>query len=545
MTQKISLLFVLLLLLIRNEAKITENEKLYMNKKGLLLPPYYQRRSGKSGRRRPYYFFMGKNKEVKIDSKNMKKYVLTNIHNLENEKWCNFTEQLRNVKNRIFNFFKRDKNVIDRLRDLNEKESLWFVTGYAKNMFTDNSFYHIIGFEHIKEMDFNKIDLVNTMPALENLLSTCGKKGNLQNGDYMIGASYRVRKHVVFYKNNNFCFNEVSKYYQTTPTSGATFTRDTPSTNTADENNKKRIHHMNKNYILCSYTYYLLYIYSKKDLKFYICTYDMNNECSVYEMKTLDKEDLHHFLNNYISGKKDLKNINVFSLIKKNKVKRHAPEDISCSELLNVINYTNKFSSYLKRLFNLCHNSDMLLENRISPKCEQGNITFIFGNTNFLLKNKTYLECVKDFFFKNDQEKNMFDHIFKNNKGYKFYVQKGVTDKSSYVLRCTKITKKKLEMLHKKLLTNYEHKNFNEKKGDSFFDYTKILFDKCANYLSSNAKKNIFNEENYTHRSVCINISSNNRFGDAENISSDIPDETLLFTLTKNFLNSLISYLHV
>ncbi|GAB65639.1 hypothetical protein PCYB_071410 [Plasmodium cynomolgi strain B] len=425
--------------------------------------------------------------------------------------------------------------MIDKIKNLNDEESLWFVTGYAKNLFSVNSYYHIIGFEHIKEMDLKTLARLNRVPPLDNLLPGDGTR----MGNYLVAAAYRVDKRVVFYKNGH-----ISGSSERIPTARPT-TRPTAGS-TAEPR-------VNQNYILCSYIYFIFYVYDKEKKKFYICTSDMNDECSLYEMNELDKEDLYHFLYNYVSSKKDLTNVHVVSLIKKNRAaKRATADDMSTEELLNVHNYTNKFNSYLKRLFNLCHNSDILLENRMNRKYEHPNITFIFGNTNFLFKNKTYLEWLKNFFLKNDQQKNLLELIFKDNKGYKFYVQNDVTDRSSYVLRCTKISKKKFDMVCKKLRTIYEYKSCNakgkegEEAEDPFFVYAKILFDSYANDLANNEKKKNFRgEDNYAHRSVYINIGSNDYFVGGEDISFSTADEGLLFTITKNFLDSLVSCIHV
>ncbi|EUD67886.1 hypothetical protein C922_01498 [Plasmodium inui San Antonio 1] len=537
----------------RDEAKRTENEKFFLSKKqGLLFPPqslYSLAKRGKNGR----YLFIGKNKKESSGPQNVKKNAPTNICTLQND-GSYMKEQLGGLKNRIMNFFRREKTMIDKIKDLNEEESLWFVTGYAKNLFTGYSYYHIIGFEHIKEVDLKKMARLNRIPPLDNLLPGDG----VQRGNYLVVAAYRVDKRVVFYKNGQSApmggMGNVTASPSAPPTSISRSTsgssgRIPASRPTAGSTAEP---FMNQNYILCSYAYFIFYVYDKEEKKFYICTRDMNDECSLYQMDELEKEDLHHFLYNYASSKKDLKNVTVVSLIMKNRAAKRATEDISTEELLNVHNYTNKFNSYLKRLFNVCHNSDMLLENRMNRKCQQTNITFIFGNNNFLLKNKTYLECLKNFFLKNDQQRNLLELIFKDNKGYKFYVQNDVTDKSSYVLRCTKISKKKFDMVCKKLRTIYENNSCNakgkegEEGEEPFFVYAKILFDSYAKDLASNEKKkNLRGEENYAHRSLYINIGSNDYFVGGEDISFSTADEGLLFTLTKNFLDSLVSCTHV
>ncbi|ANQ07594.1 Uncharacterized protein PCOAH_00018630 [Plasmodium coatneyi] len=528
----------------RDEAKRTENDKFFLSKKqGLLFPAqgvYSLAKRGKNGR----YLFIGKNKEKSSDPQNVKKNAPTNICTLKND--GSYVEQLGGLTNRIMNFFRREKTMIDKIKDLNEQESLWFVTGYAKNLFSENSYYHIIGFEHVKEVDLKTLTRLNRVPPLDNLLPG----DSVRKGNYSVAAAYRVDKRVIFYKNG-----------QSTPIGGSgdvtasltsisrSISGSSGESPTAGSIADPR---MNQNYMLCSYAYFIFYVYDKEKKKYYICTRDMNDECSLYEMDNMDKEDLYHFLYNCTSSKKDLKKVDVVSLIKKNRTAKRATDDMSTEELLNVHNYTNKFNSYLKRLFNVCHNSDILLENRMNRKYEQPNITFIFGNINFLFKNKTYLEYLKNFFLKNDQQKNLLELIFKDNKGYKFYVQNDVTDKSSYVLRCTKISKKKFDMVCKQLRTIYEYNSCNAKgkegqeREDPFFVYAKILFDSYANDLAnSEKKKNFRGEENYTHRSIYINIGSNDYFEGGEDISFSSADEGLLFNLTKNFLDSLVSCIHV
>ncbi|SCO66383.1 conserved Plasmodium protein, unknown function [Plasmodium vivax] len=537
----------------RDEAKRTANEKFFLGKKqGLLFPPQSLHSIAKRGKIRRY-LFIGRNKEESNGPPNVRKNTPTNIATLKND-GPHMKEQLGGVKNRIINFFRREKTMIDKIKNLNEEESLWFVTGYAKNLFNECSHHHIIGFEHIKEVGLKTLARFNRVPPLDSLLPGDGAR----KGNYLVAAAYRVDKRVVFYKSGQSAPMGGAGSVAASPKDSATSILGSisgssarPTTGPAAETTAGPTAdpRVNQNYILCSYTYFIFYVYDKEGKKFYICTRDMNDECSLYEMNELEKEDLYHFLHNYVSSKKDLTNLHVVSLIKKNRAAKRATEDASTEELLNVHNYTNKFNSYLKRLFNVCHNSDILLENRMNRKYEQPNITFIFGNTNFLFKNKTYLESLKSFFLKNDQQKNLFELIFKDNKGYKFYVQNDVTDKSSYVLRCTKISKKKFDMVCKKLRTFYEYKSCNAKgkEGeDPFFVYAKILFDSYANDLASNEKKKIFRgEENFAHRSVYINIGSNDHFVDGEDISFGTADEGLLFTLTKNFLDSLVSCVHV
>ncbi|CAA9987330.1 conserved Plasmodium protein, unknown function [Plasmodium knowlesi strain H] len=532
----------------RDEGKRTEDEKFFLSRnQGLLFPSqsgHRLDRRRKSGR----YLFIGKNKEKSSVSPNLKKNTPTNICTLKND--GSYMEKLGCVKNRIINFFRREKTMIDKIKNLNEQESLWFVTGYAKNLFSENSYYHIIGFEHIKEVDLKTLARLNRVPPLDDLLPG----DDARRGNYLVVAAYRVDKRVVFYKNGQFGPMGGTWHVGTSagdpPTS---ISRSTCGSSgkiaTARSTAEPR---RNQNYMLCSYAYFIFYVYDKEKKKYYMCTRDMNEECSLYEMDNLEKEDLYHFLYNCTSSKKDLQNIDVVSLIKKNITVKRATDDMSTEELLNVHNYTNKFNSYLKRLFNMCHNSDILLENRMNRKNEQTNITFIFANINFLFKNKTYLEYLKNFFLKNDQQKNLLELIFKDNKGYKFYVQNDVTDKSSYVLRCTKISKKKFDMVCKKLRTIYEYNSCNAKgkeeqeKEDPFFVYAKILFDSYAKDLaSSEKKKNFRGEENYAHRSIYINIGSNDYFEGAEDISFSTVDQGLLFNLTKNFMDSLVSCIHV
>ncbi|KJP89450.1 hypothetical protein AK88_00893 [Plasmodium fragile] len=529
----------------RNEAKRTENEKFFLSKKqGLLFPPqsvYRSAQRGKHGR----YLFIGNNNKESSGPQNVKKNAPTTICTLKND-GSHVKEQLGGVRNRIINFFRREKTMIDKIKDLNEQESLWFVTGYAKNLFSENSYYHIMGFEHIKEVDLKTLTRLNMVPPLDNLLPGDGARKD----KYVVSAAYRVDKRVVLYKNG-----------QSSPTGG---TEDATASSSAPPNSMSRSTSgssgriptadpcMHQNYILSSYSYFIFYVYDKEEKKFYICTRDMNDECSLYEMDNVDTEDLHHFLYNYTSSKKDLKNLDVVSLIKKNRTAKRATEDLSTEELLNVHNYTNKFNSYLKRLFNVCYNSDILLENRMNRKYEQPHITFIFGNINFLFKNKTYMEYLKNFFLKNDQKKSLLELIFKDNKGYKFYVQNDVTDRSSYVLRCTKINRKKFDMVCQKLRTIFEYKNCNAKGKeqdeveDPFFVYAKILFDSYANDLANNERnKNFRGHENYAHRSIYVNIGSNDYFVSGEDIPFSTAEEGLLFTLTKNFVDSLVSCIHV
>ncbi|KAI4839304.1 hypothetical protein MKS88_001852 [Plasmodium brasilianum] len=497
-----------------NAAKKIENTKLlFSGRKKVSFQNNIQRKQ--NGGRNNHFFIKRKKRGESNNRRNT--WPFGSIMSVKNSSSPKLNEGVKSVKENIILFFKRDKNIIERLKVLNEKESIWFMTGYAKNVFSHHSFYNIVGFEEIKEISPNKLSLTNKINFNDLLSKKINHKDSIKNDSYSIVNAYKVKKYVIFFKNENKNNDVVSN------------------------NNGKN--DSTKDFILFTYMYFIFYIYDKEGKTFYIYANNLNKDHIIYEINELNSENLFNFFDSKICNKKDLKNISVISLIRKNNTLKNIVENISTNELLNVNNYTNKFNSYLKKLFHMCNNSDILLENKINVKQRQPCITLIYGNKNFMLKGKTYFEYLKNFFLKNEEDKNLFENIFLNNKGYKFYIQNDLNDNSSYILKCTKITKKKFDQLHKSI-TNFDNKNCTTK--DPFFTYSKILFDIYKNKSDNEKKKKGHScGENYCERSIYINIGANDYMVDNNLPILKKADETLLFSVTKHFLNYLVSCIHM
>ncbi|SBT35694.1 conserved Plasmodium protein, unknown function [Plasmodium ovale wallikeri] len=471
-------------------------------------------------------FFIRKNEEG-ISNHRTNKHYLGSISNTEKRSASSFYERLKRVKDSFFFFLKREKNIFDRLKELYGKESIWFISGYAKNIFCPNSFYNIVGFEQVKEIDTRKWTQTNKINfdyllQLKRRIEQGGeirKENEEKKRTNIIVNVYKAKKYVIFYKGRD--------QYNSLRT-------DNTSNNSND-------------FILCTYVYLIFHIYDKEKKKLYVCAngpgVENGGETVIYEVKEMEKDNFPKFLSKNVGNKKILKNINIVSLLRKKGIFNSMVRDPSCDELLNAHNYTNRFNSYLKRLLNMCSNTEMSLKSTVNTKELQKDITFIFGKTNFLFKKKTLLDFIKSFFLKNDHNKHLYEHMFKNNKGYKFYIQNDFVHNSSYALTCTKIAKNKIEKLFKLISNTYN------KKGsyiDPFFTYCKILFQHFKNEYENKKRKQYSDGEIYNERSVLIHIGSDNYAMDEDLLSQlKNANEALLFAISKHFLNTLISCVHL
>ncbi|SBS84780.1 conserved Plasmodium protein, unknown function [Plasmodium ovale curtisi] len=442
-------------------------------------------------------FFVRRNEEGKSNHRTNKHY-LGSISSKEKRNTSSFYERLKRVKDSFFFFFKREKNIFDKLKELYGKESIWFISGYAKNIFCPNSFYNIVGFEQIKEVDTRKWTQKNKINfdyllQLKRRIEQGGeikKENEEKKRKNIIVNVYKAKKYVIFYKGRDQ-YNSLRTY--------------NPSNNSND-------------FILCTYVYFLFHIYDKEKKKLYVCANGPNGTNvsgvengggnTIYEVKEVEKDNFPNVLGKNVGNKNMLKNINIVSLLRKKDIFNSMVRDSSCDELLNVHNYTNKFNSYLKRFFNMCSNTEISLKSTVNTKELQKDITFIFGKTNFLLKKKTLLDFIKSFFLKNDHDKHLYELMFKNNKGYKFYIQNDFVHNSSYALTCTKIAKNKIEKLFK-LITN----TYNKKDStyiDPFFTYCKILFQNFKKEYESKKRKQYSDGDINNERSILIHIGSDN-----------------------------------
>ncbi|VWU49686.1 conserved protein, unknown function [Hepatocystis sp. ex Piliocolobus tephrosceles] len=462
-----------------------------------------------------------------------------------------------NVKKNITSFFKRKKDVIENIKNLYNKESLWFVTGYCQNLFHKNSFFNIVGLEVIKEVDPRKF--IFTSSKKNNSDNLLGK-----NNNYELRNMYKVKRYVIFYKNSKSSFDKKSENSFDKKSENSS---DKKSENSSDKKgitntiiNKKNNDGMKKNFIMCQYVYFILHIHDKKNNKFYILSNSINdnNTHGLYEINELKKDQLPNMLNNNILNKNKLKELTIISLINKNeKLNDISDNNIYINNFINAPGYGNiinnnntLFNSYIKKVFNFCNNSGLLFDHNTSfGKQSNPYIFLIYGNDNFIFKDKSYYEHFINFFMKRRTVHNFCENIFKNNKGYKLCIRSDLQDKPSYLIKYTKLKKKKFEKLYK-YITNTYYKNdhnyiFNDINSNSFFSYTKILFEKCKNDYMLEKKKKFTDNDNTVQKSIYINIGNNNYSMDQDISVLKNNNETLLFTIAKSFLNNLITSIYI
>ncbi|ETW30954.1 hypothetical protein PFFCH_01621 [Plasmodium falciparum FCH/4] len=290
----------------------------------------------------------------------------------------------------------------------------------------------------------------------------------------------------------------------------------------------------------------MFYIYDKEKKKSYIFSNNIqNNKNCIYQIVEVNKEQYPNLFDNIIMNQDILKkHINIIALEKSNTTYENIIHFIGNNELLNINNYTNKFNSYLKKLYNICNNSSMLIENSITMKNSKPYINLIFSDKNFMIKKKSYFKYIKSFFLKKDDKDYLLEYIFNDNKGYKFYIQKDLCDNSSYVLKSTKITTKKLDKIYK-LINSLDPKNINTR--EAFFVFAKILFDKYKNEYEIEQKNKGKNHNMFYHnsRSIFINIGSNNYVVDTDLSILKKKNDILLFSMAKHFFNHLLSCVNI
>ncbi|CRG96608.1 conserved Plasmodium protein, unknown function [Plasmodium gallinaceum] len=472
-----------LLFFLRSIVKKIESKLFFNEKKSLFYENFRNQRNKE-------YFFIKRNKD------DDKKKELQNVYKFNNGISL-INEKLKSAKENIFLFFKKDKNIIEKLKDLNEKKSTWFFTGYAKNIFNHNSFYNVIGLEEIKEIDYK--NLILTLKIDVN--KVFNKNNNLEKkNNFSIINGYEVKKLVLFYKNNDNSFG--------------------------------------KDFILCTYKYIIFYVFDKENNKFYIFINNLGDENIIYEVKELNKKDFSDFFY-LIDNKIDLNTINIISLSNKNIFKSHT-NYMHKDESING-NYSDKFKFYLKKICAIFNNYDIFLKDDIYGKNIKSRNTLIYSKKNFVLKKKTYFQHLKNFFINNEEDNNLFEIIFRNNNAYKLYVQNDLNDNSCYILKSTKISKKKLDQLYR-LFTNYDYKKKECK--DKFFAYSKTLFSIYKNELEKEKEKRRKNENNNT-KSIYISIGAKEYLIYKDSSFLKKKDEILLFSLAKQFLNNLISCINI
>ncbi|CRG99271.1 conserved Plasmodium protein, unknown function [Plasmodium relictum] len=475
-------LFILIFLL-RNIAKKIES-KLFFNEKKLFFPGNFTKK------RNLTYYFIKRNKDDNKKKELQNVYKLNNGISLLNEKF-------KSAKEKIFLYFKKNKNIIEKLKDLNEKKSTWFFTGYAKNIFNYNSSYNVIGLEEIKEIDHKNLILRNKI----DLNEVSKKYNNVEKqNNFLIINGYEVKKYVIFYKN--------------------------------DDNSS------GENFIMCNYNYFIFYLLDKVNSKFYILINNLSDENIIYEVKELNKKDFSDFFYK-LNNKIDLNTINIISLSNKNILQDFTNDGYRSESVYD--SYTDKFKFHLKKICSLSNKSNIFLKDNISTENFKSRNTLIYSKKNFILQEKTYFQYLKNFFINNEKDNDLFEIIFKNNNAYKLYVQNNINDNSYYILKNTKISKKKLNQLYK-LLTNYHYKN--KKSKDQFFTYAKVLFSIYKREFEKEKEKQKNKENNYT-KSIYISIGAKEYLIDKDASILRKKGEILLFSLAKQFLNNLISCINI
>ncbi|SPJ10135.1 conserved Plasmodium protein, unknown function [Plasmodium sp. DRC-Itaito] len=505
--------------------------------------------------RRKYFFIKRKKeddmkyKKNKIGEKNdllknRRNYMYGSI--LENNK----VGLLSGIKQKVGSFiFGSDKNIIEKLKDLNEKKSIWFFTGYARNIFQSNSFYNILAFEEIEEIDYKKWSKENKI-NFDYILNRKLEPGkdDIINKTLCVNV-YKVKKYVIFYKNEENMYNKkdndnINKYIDVNKENQNNIIHNNNNNN--NSNNNYHCREYKDDFILCTYIYLMFYIYDKEKKKSYMFSNNIqNNKNCIYQIVQVDKEQYPNLFDNIIMNPDILKkHINIIALEKSNTTYENIIHFIGNNDLLNINNYTNKFNSYLKTLYNICNNSSTLIENSITMKNSKPYINLIFSDKNFMIKKKSYFEYIKSFFMKKDDKDYLLEYIFNDNKGYKFYIQKDLCDNSSYVMKSTKITTKKLDKIYK-LINSFDSKNINRR--EAFFAFTKILFDKYKNEYEIEQKNKDKNRNMFYHnsRSIFINIGSNNYVIDTDLSILKKKNDIILFSMAKHFFNHLLSCVNI
>ncbi|KYO00050.1 hypothetical protein PGSY75_0906200 [Plasmodium gaboni] len=454
---------------------------------------------------------------------------------------------LSGIKEKIGSFiFGGNKNIIEKLKDLNEKKSLWFFTGYARNIFQPNSFYNILAFEEIQEIDYKKWSQENKI-NFDYILNRKVETGKDDINKSLSVNIYKVKKYVIFYKNEENINNKnTNDNINKNNDSNMEKQNNIIHNNNQNCNNSYHCSEHKNDFILCTYIYLMFYIYDKEKKKSYIFSNNIQNKQNcIYQIIEVDKEQYPNLFHNIIMNPDSLKkHINIIALEKSHSNYENIIHYIGNNELLNINNYTNKFNSYLKKLYNICNNSSTLIENSLTMKNSKPYINLIFSDKNFMIKKKSYFEYIKTFFLKKDDKDYLIEYIFNDNKGYKFYIQKDLGDNSSYVMKSTKITTKKLDKIYK-LINNLDSKNIN--KSEAFFAFTKILFDKYKNEyeIEQKNKSKDHNMLYHNSRSIFINMGSNNYVVDTDLSMLKKNNDILLFSMAKHFFNHLLSCVNI
>ncbi|ETB59252.1 hypothetical protein YYC_03488 [Plasmodium yoelii 17X] len=487
-------------------------------------------------------------KEYKRVNKNRErnKYLLFNISNGNIKNIFTFKNSIRQIKDKIKCMFKRNQTVLDKLKKLNKKKNIWFIEGYAKNVFNSDSFFNVIGLEEVEEIDIKSCDIIKKI----NFNKLLNKKYVYKNqedikNNYRIVSIQRVKRFALLYKK---CCNNNHNYNNICDNKG----------NYMNEfiKNCTCISNMKKSYVICIYTYVVFSIHDIKENKYYMIINSLNNndEGIFYELKELNIENTKPSLKLYTPNKGTVKNSNVISLTKKNYILKDVTNNVEDNNKKSNSLSFNIFNIYFKSLFNLVNNFEDILKKIIfSGKELQPEIFILYEDKNIFLKKKSYLEYIKLFFLKSDEYTDLYQNIFKNNKWYKLYIQNCAQRQSSYILRCTTINEKKFRNLLK-FVKNENNNNYNYHNNYSnderiFFSYCKILFEKydeeCLK-TKHKTKSVINNDENYNHKSVYINIdTNNNNLRNKELLILKKQKDTFLFSMAKYLINNLISSIHI
>ncbi|SCL92186.1 conserved Plasmodium protein, unknown function [Plasmodium berghei] len=486
-------------------------------------------------------------KEYRRVDKNCKrnKYLLFNISNGKIKNIFTFKNSIRQIKDKIKYMFKRNQTVLDKLKNLNKKKNIWFIEGYAKNVFNPDSFFNVIGLEEVEEIDMKSCDIIKKIDFNKLLNKKYVYKNQKDiKSNYRIVSIQRVKRFALLYKK---CCNNCHNYNSIC---------DNKRNNMDDViKNCTCISNMKKSYVICVYTYVVFSIHDIKENKYYMVINSLNNddEGIFYELKELNTENTKPSLKSYTPNKGAVKSSNVISLTKKNyilkDVRNNAEQNNKKSNFLSF----NIFNTYSKNLFNLVNNFEGILKKIFFSGNElQPEIFILYEDKNIFLKKKSYLEYIKLFFLKSDEYADLYQNIFKNNKWYKLYIQNYAQRQSSYILRCTTINEKKFRNLLK-FVKNENNNNYNYHNNYSnderiFFSYCKILFEKYDEEClkAKHKTKSVINsDENYNHKSVYINIDTNNHLRNKELLILKKQKDTFLFSMAKYLINNLISSIHI
>ncbi|SCL99443.1 conserved Plasmodium protein, unknown function [Plasmodium chabaudi chabaudi] len=473
------------------------------------------------------------------------KYLLFNISNGNTKSIFTFKNSIRQIKDKIKCMFKSNQTVLDKLKNINKKKNIWFIEGYAKNVFNPDSLFNVIGIEEVEEIDMKSCDIIKKID-FDKLLN---KKYDYKNqedikNNYRVVSIQRVKRFALLYKkccNNRYEYNSICDNkgnYMDEGIKNCTCTSD-----------------MKKNYIICVYTYVVFSIHDIKENKYYMVINSLNNndEGTFYELKELNTENLHPTLKSYTHNKGTVSSSNVISLTKKSYILKDVTNNIEKNNKKNYLLSFNMFNTYFKSLLNLINNFEAILKKIFFiGKKLQPEIFILYDNKNIFLKKKNYLEYIKLFFLKTDEYADLYQNIFKNNKWYKLYIQKCAQRQSTYILRCTAINEKKFRNLLKYVKNennnNYNYHNNYCNDGKIFFSYCKILFEKYDEEClkEKHKTKSITNsDENYNHKSVYINIDTNNNLRNKELLILKNQKDTFLFSTAKYLINNVISSIHI